>query len=92
MIAHIDLGGTAFARSRRLKHFIDKGEIQLAGNRKLKIYGTLSCSSGKRMKTGNRVFFSSADEAVNIGYRPCGHCMKQAYLNWKEERNSQVVE
>jgi hypothetical protein len=30
--------------------------IQFAGNRKLKIYGSLSCNSGKRMKIINRFF------------------------------------
>jgi methylphosphotriester-DNA--protein-cysteine methyltransferase len=83
MITHVELGDTAFARSRQLKLLIDKGEVQFAGNRKLKIYGTLSCSSGKRMKTRNRVFFGSEDEAVALGYRPCGHCMRLAYLEWK---------
>jgi len=83
MIAHSDLGDSTFQRSRRLKSLIDAGEVQLAGNRKLKIYGTLTCTSGKGMKTGNRVFFKSIEEAKSMGYRPCGHCMRQAYLQWK---------
>jgi methylphosphotriester-DNA--protein-cysteine methyltransferase len=83
MIKHIDLGDTAFGRSRKLKELINKGEILLAGNKKLKIYGTLNCTSGKRMKTENRVFFESQKEAEGVGYRPCGHCMRAAYLQWK---------
>jgi methylphosphotriester-DNA--protein-cysteine methyltransferase len=83
MIQHLDMGGGAFKRSRQLKASIDKGEIQLAGNRKLKIYGTLNCASGKRMRMDNRVFFKSEEEAINMGYRPCGHCMRTAYLQWK---------
>ena len=83
MIKHSELGDTAFARSRQLKRLIDKGDIQLAGNRKLKIYGTLKCSSGKRMKADNRVFFRSEAEAKSMSYRPCGHCMREAYLEWK---------
>jgi methylphosphotriester-DNA--protein-cysteine methyltransferase len=83
MITHADLGDTAFKRMRRLQMLINNGEVQLAGNSKLKIYGILSCSSGKRMKTGNRVFFESETEAKNMGYRPCGHCMREAYLKWK---------
>ncbi|MGZ3751805.1 MAG: Ada metal-binding domain-containing protein [Mucilaginibacter sp.] len=83
MIAHAELGDTAFQRSRTLKTLIDAGDIQLAGNRKLKIFGTINCFSGKRMKTANRVFFGSADEAQRMGYRPCGHCMREAYLQWK---------
>ena len=62
---------------------IKKGEICFGGNQKLKIYGTLQCASGKRMKRKNRVFFSSENEARNNGFRPCGHCMKSEYLKWK---------
>ena len=84
MISHLKLGESAFKRSRRLKGLIDEGAIQFAGNRKLKIYGTLRCSSGKRMKAENRVFFKSAEEATSEGYRPCGHCMRAEYLRWKK--------
>lgn len=63
--------------------FIRKYGIQWAGNRKLKIYGSLHCRSGKRMKPENRVFFTAEAIALSAGYRPCGHCMKQAYEKWK---------
>ena len=63
---------------------IRKGEIMLGGNKRLKIYGTLGCASGKRMKRKNRVFFKSDDEARKMGFRPCGHCMKPAYKQWKD--------
>lgn len=80
MIRHTELGDASFSRSRRLKELIESDEILYAGNRKLKIYGTLECSSGKRMKPENRVFFRSEKEARENGYRPCGHCMRDAYL------------
>jgi hypothetical protein len=83
MILHTDMGTTAFGRSRQLKKLLNSGIIKLAGNRKLKIYGTLNCSSGKRIKTENRLFFESETEAIHAGYRPCGHCMKEAYIKWK---------
>jgi len=83
MIKHSDLGDTAFGSSRKLKELIDKGEIRLASNKKLKIYGTLNCRSGKRMKAEHRVFFESKKEAVGLNYRPCGHCMRSAYVQWK---------
>ncbi|MDB5137076.1 MAG: hypothetical protein JWP37_3679 [Mucilaginibacter sp.] len=86
MILHSELGDNAFRRSRQLKLLIDKGDVQLAGNRKLEIYGTLTCSSGKRMKTNNRIFFTSEAEAIDMGYRPCGHCMHKAYQQWKAAR------
>ncbi len=84
MIFHQLLGNTAFIRSRRLKQLIDEGQISLGGNIKLKIYGTLQCKSGKRMKVQNRVFFKNEAEAVQAGYRPCGHCMREAYEFWKK--------
>jgi len=62
---------------------IRRYEIRLGGNRKLKIYGTLRCNSGKKMKSDNRVFFSTENEAIQNGFRPCGHCMKQQYQTWK---------
>lgn len=57
--------------------------IQLAGNSKLKIFGRLTCNSGKRMKKENRVFFKSETEAISLGFRPCGHCLPRQYREWK---------
>ena len=85
MIHHTDLGKTPFARFRILQSLIIKGEITLGGYKKGKIYGTLSCGSGKRMKTENRVFFADEQEAVAAGYRPCGNCMPQQYQLWKQK-------
>jgi len=79
MFYHVEL------ERQKLKSLIEHGEITLGGNKQLKIYGTLACKSGKRMKKVNRVFFSSEKEGINMGYRPCGHCMKNEYQKWKEE-------
>ena len=87
MIRHTELGNSNFERSRRLKSFIDQEQIVLGGNSKLKIYGTLSCKSGKRMKIQNRLFFTSEQEAVFEGFRPCGHCLKEKYRLWKNTTN-----
>ncbi|MDB5249053.1 MAG: metal-binding protein [Segetibacter sp.] len=57
--------------------------VILGGNTKLKIYGKLNCKSGKRMKKENRVFFESKNEAIQQGFRPCGHCLYSDYKNWK---------
>ena len=62
---------------------IKQSDIMFGGNSNLKIYGTLHCKSGERMKKSNRVFFSSENDALEMGYRPCGHCMKSAYQAWK---------
>jgi methylphosphotriester-DNA--protein-cysteine methyltransferase len=63
---------------------IKKREVGLGGNAKLKIYGMLNCTFGKRMKKQNRVFFVNETEALALGYRPCGHCMKTRYKKWKD--------
>lgn len=67
-----------------LRSKIHSREIRFGGNKQLKIYGLLSCRSGKRMKKENRVFFTDEKDALQNNYRPCGHCMRQAYQQWKE--------
>ncbi len=88
MILHSSMGKTAAERKRKLKELIGIGAIALGGNRKLKIYGSLRCSTGKRMLVENRVFFSSEEEAIAKGFRPCGHCMREAYLHWRKKNRS----
>jgi DNA/RNA endonuclease YhcR with UshA esterase domain len=66
-----------------LRNKIRQKEIGLGGNSNLKIYGKLSCTSGKRMKRENRVFFSSEKDAIEQDYRPCGGCLKEKYKVWK---------
>ena len=83
MIRHTALGANAAQRTRRLHSLIRSGAIALGGNARLKIYGTLHCKSGKRMKTDNRVFFASPAQARAAGYRPCGHCLKKEYRAWR---------
>jgi len=83
MLKHSELGPEEFPASRKLKEMIDSGRITMAGNGNLKIYGLLSCGSGKRMKRSNRVFFADEHDALIHGYRPCGHCMREQYLKWK---------
>lgn len=83
MILHSDLGADPETRKGNLRPLIVQGKVKFGGNKILKIYGALSCSSGKRMKTGNRVFFETEQEARDAGYRPCGHCQKEKYKEWK---------
>ncbi|MFN8354994.1 MAG: Ada metal-binding domain-containing protein [Spirosomataceae bacterium] len=73
-----------------LHSHIRQGRIVLGGNKKLKIYGTLRCPSGKRLKKANRVFFESEQEALANGYRPCGHCLKTAYLQWNYSQSKRT--
>jgi methylphosphotriester-DNA--protein-cysteine methyltransferase len=77
MISHLEINLEDLHQKIRQKR------ICLGGNLKLKIYGTLRCKSGKRMKKQNRVFFSSELEAIENNFRPCGHCMKSKYKIWK---------
>jgi methylphosphotriester-DNA--protein-cysteine methyltransferase len=84
MITHESLG-TGFLAARLLLNLIRAGQVSFAGNSRLKIYGTMECKTGKRMKAANRVFFKSKREAVYAGYRPCGNCMRSQYLLWKEK-------
>lgn len=88
MINHIDLGPSPFSRFMAIQKLIIKGEIRYGGNKKLKIYGTLQCKSGKRMKSTNRVFFADEQEAINAGYRPCSHCMPYQYQTWKQQNGN----
>ena len=76
MIKHRDITDQA------LKEKLHHRDILFAGNRALKIYGQLGCRSGKRMKRDKRVFFVSENEALQEGYRPCGHCMRKKYNQW----------
>lgn len=87
MIRHGDIGPQHFGTSRKLSVMISSRQITIAGNCKLKIYGQLSCSSGKRMKRENRVFFEDVCDALAHGYRPCGHCMREEYLKWKRRQS-----
>lgn len=74
------------AIGNKLGMLVRKGEITLGGYKKAKIYGLLTCSSGKRMKKENRVFFKDEKEAIAEGFRPCGHCLPQKYKQWKEQQ------
>ncbi|MFZ2906018.1 MAG: Ada metal-binding domain-containing protein [Cyclobacteriaceae bacterium] len=73
MIYHNSISNSGLRRLVRLN------KIKFGGNAELKIYGMLSCSSGKRMKKGKRVFFAAEADALRAGYRPCGHCLRQKY-------------
>jgi methylphosphotriester-DNA--protein-cysteine methyltransferase len=84
MYKHIELGTDDAGRKRQLASLIRSGEITLGGYQKAKVYGLLRCSSGKRMNTGNRVFFKNEAEALANGYRPCGHCLPVKYKKWMQ--------
>ncbi len=74
--------------SKQFQRLVHSGKIRLAGNLKLKIYGKLNCARGKRMKKTNRVFFASEAEALEKGFRPCGHCLRKKYSAWKFKKSN----
>ena len=69
--------------NQEIRRLIRNEEILWAGNIRDKIYGTIRCSSGKRMKKENRIFFKTETEAILSGFRPCGHCLRSRYVSWK---------
>ena len=68
---------------KEIRKRIRSGDIRWAGHGQFKIFGKLNCASGKRMKKENRVFFKTSANARQLGFRPCGHCMRDAYEAWK---------
>jgi hypothetical protein len=88
MIKHTDFENNDEGKSK-LSALIRAGKIGIAGNMTLRIYGTLQCRSGIRMQRKNRVFFSSEHEAIAAGYRPCAHCMRDAFIKWKRSIKSE---
>lgn len=86
MIRQVQLGATLKEQKREIRKLIKRQDVKFAGNQSLKIYGRLDCGSGERMKAKNRVFFNNETEAVEHGYRPCGHCMRKKYQKWKSAK------
>ena len=69
---------------------------RLGGNGKAMIYGTLECSSANRALSkgyvSHRVFLATENDAVKVGYRPCGNCMREKYKIWKTTKNAVDIE
>ncbi|WP_158799666.1 Ada metal-binding domain-containing protein [Pedobacter sp. L105] len=84
MYHHLETGKDEAERKKNVGSLIRSGAIALGGYKKAKIYGLLSCSSGKRMKIENRIFFKNEAEALKLAYRPCGNCLPAKYKKWKE--------
>jgi len=62
------------------------GKGTLGGNRTLKLYGRLDCSSAIRALPGFaavRVFFADESTAIAAGYRPCSNCMRERFNVWR---------
>lgn len=76
------------------KQQMSKEKGTLGGYQGLSIYGRLDCRSALRhLALGHyaqsRVFFADEETAVSAGYRPCGICMREKYLEWKKNNAKQ---
>ncbi|WP_159473933.1 Ada metal-binding domain-containing protein [Dyadobacter sp. 3J3] len=91
IILHSSLGIDKPTIQRNLGRLIRSGEITLGGYKKARIYGTLHCRSGKRMKIENRVFFKDEQQAITEKYRPCAHCLPGKYKLWKLNNDLKIV-
>lgn len=49
-------------------------KVQYIGNKKSKKFHYTDCASVNDIKEGNKVSLYSRDEAINMGYSPCGRC------------------
>ena len=47
---------------------------RFAGITSTRVFGRLTCPSGKRARPANRVFFATWDDAAAAGFRPCKRC------------------
>lgn len=52
----------------------DDVENALIGNKKSHVFHKSTCSSANSMSEKNKVSFSSREEAIENGYKPCGKC------------------
>lgn len=60
-------------------------------NLKLRIYGRLDCQSAlmylaKDQYKKHRIFFADEEKAVAVGFRPCAVCMREKYIEWKNNK------
>lgn len=84
MYLHIDLNPS------KLFQALKRQSILYAGHGRLKIFGRLHCKSGKRMNKQNRIFFTTQAEAIQLGFRPCSHCMQGSYRQWKARQKKAI--
>ncbi|HOJ92884.1 MAG TPA: thermonuclease family protein [Dictyoglomaceae bacterium] len=52
----------------------EEGSPLYVGNQKSKIFHYLCCRYSSQINDENKVYFTSRDDAINLGYRPCEVC------------------
>ena len=70
-VASSDSSSSASSSSADSSH---SGSGSYVGNANTGKFHVSSCSSVSKMSEGNKVYFSSRDEAINQGYVPCKRC------------------
>lgn len=83
-----DLYNHAELTDDQVRAMLKCGDIKFAGHKGYKVWGLLTCATGKKMKRENRVFFTSQEAAEKNGYRPCGSCQRAAFNRWKSQQKT----
>ncbi len=52
----------------------DNKVYYFCGSKNGEIFHTLNCSAIKNIKAENKLYFSTKEECINNGYKPCSRC------------------
>lgn len=71
--------------------FVTDLENLYCGNARTHVYGKATCNATQGhlildQKTQDRVLFNNIEDAEAAGYRPCGKCMHDKYIEWKNKK------
>ena len=58
---------------------------RFAGITSTRIFGRLTCRSGERASSTNRVFFATWEDAVAAGFRPCKLCRPEPEDTYEQD-------
>lgn len=65
---------TILGGNTSVAHGEENNVYAFCGNKNSKIYHKLSCSSVKKTKEENKIYFKTLEECQNSGYKPCKMC------------------
>jgi hypothetical protein len=80
---------TLIGRDGKPYRSTEKGTLGGYRRGSTQIYGRLDCKNAQAwIALGHyipfRVFFADEESAIAAGFRPCGKCMPEKYVAWKE--------
>ena len=75
------------------KPYLSEEKGALGGNRETGVYGRMDCPAALRALSletrehylKNRVFFKDEATALAAGFRPCGRCLREKYIQYKAD-------